>query len=281
MNILFLAKGDKPDYMCDMAYHGLKLSPGVRLEELNPPKFMYSSYADKAKLYGRGFTLYARLPTTPSPVSVWQMWSRIRQRYYDLIIYGSIWRYSHFFELASWHYPMQKILAIDGEDHTRIRKRYALRSAYFKRELIQEVPGVSSINFCIPEEHVLKSAPQKLKDTAHIVPGKRETYIYTNEAVYYQDYRESVFGITTKKGGWDCLRHYEILMNGCIPYFTGIENCPRLTLLDFPKDVVRETNAYREAGKAFDHNARIAALLEYTRTALTTRHLATRLQRFA
>ena len=23
----------------------------------------------------------------------------------------------------------------------------------------------------------------------------------------------------TIKAGWDCLRHYEILMNGCIPYF--------------------------------------------------------------
>jgi hypothetical protein len=30
-----------------------------------------------------------------------------------------------------------------------------------------------------------------------------------------------------KKGGWDCLRHYEIIGNGCMPYFENIEKCPK------------------------------------------------------
>ena len=37
------------------------------------------------------------------------------------------------------------------------------------------------------------------------------------------------------KGGWDCLRHYEILMNGCIPLFLDIKNCPKDTISTLPK----------------------------------------------
>ena len=48
-------------------------------------------------------------------------------------------------------------------------------------------------------------------------------------------YSNSIFAITNKKLGWDCLRHYEILMNGCIPLFFNIEDCPKLILKTLPK----------------------------------------------
>ena len=41
--------------------------------------------------------------------------------------------------------------------------------------------------------------------------------------------------ITYKKTGWDCMRHYEILMNGCIPLFLDIESCPKKIMEDIPK----------------------------------------------
>ena len=49
-------------------------------------------------------------------------------------------------------------------------------------------------------------------------------------------YKKSIFALTYKKSGWDCLRHYEILMNGCIPLFLDIKNCPINTISNLPKD---------------------------------------------
>ena len=52
-----------------------------------------------------------------------------------------------------------------------------------------------------------------------LIPGKLDTYIYEKERDYYDMYFNSLFALTYKKAGWDCLRHYEILANGCILYF--------------------------------------------------------------
>ena len=35
------------------------------------------------------------------------------------------------------------------------------------------------------------------------------------------------------------MRHYEIMSNGCIPYFIDIESCPKLTMFNFPKDLCK------------------------------------------
>jgi hypothetical protein len=43
-----------------------------------------------------------------------------------------------------------------------------------------------------------------------------------------------------KKAGWDCMRHYEILGNNCIPYFVGLEDCPKNTLANLPKELLLE-----------------------------------------
>ena len=34
------------------------------------------------------------------------------------------------------------------------------------------------------------------------------------------------------------MRHYEILMNGCIPLFLDIEKCPEITMKSFPKEKI-------------------------------------------
>ena len=53
-------------------------------------------------------------------------------------------------------------------------------------------------------------------------------------------YSNSIFAITNKKLGWDCLRHYEILMNGCIPLFFNIKDCPKSILQTLPKERLSE-----------------------------------------
>ena len=98
------------------------------------------------------------------------------------------------------------------------------------------------ITFSFPEEKVIREIPVKTKVVSSLIPGKLDTYIYTNESDYYNEYQQSLFALTTKKAGWDCMRHYEIIANGCIPYFPDIEKCPPNTMALLPKDLIKEGN---------------------------------------
>ncbi|NBU71575.1 MAG: glycosyltransferase family 1 protein, partial [Bacteroidetes bacterium] len=46
------------------------------------------------------------------------------------------------------------------------------------------------------------------------------------EAAYRADLGASRFGITTRRAGWDCLRHYEIAASGTIPCFRDLHRKP-------------------------------------------------------
>lgn len=105
---------------------------------------------------------------------------------------------------------------------------------------------VHPISFSIPEEKIVdlkQVLPNKTKLLANIVPGNLSTYVYNNEKDYYEDYQKSYFALTKKKAGWDCLRHYEILANGCIPLFDKIENIPSNTMVHFPKEILKQVYA--------------------------------------
>jgi len=224
-------------------------------------------------LYGNGFTMYGRLSRKSNCLNHWQVMSRIRMKRYDYIIFGSIRRYNTFFDFSSWYYSSDKILSVDGEDDSIIDLRFVKKSKYFKRELNSEQAGVYPINFSIPGELIVSMSPLKSKWLARLIPGDPQTYIYRKEQEYYSDYQNSIFGMTRKKAGWDCLRHYEILMNGCIPYFHNISHCPENTLVTFPKEIIHETNFLFEKGEDFDHRKIIENLLDYTRENLTTMNL--------
>lgn len=102
------------------------------------------------------------------------------------------------------------------------------------------------ISFSIPENKIVTEIPKKNKIIAMINPhgvGKY-TYIFNNENDYYNDYKSSLFAFTRKKGGWDCMRHYEILACGCIPIFENIQQCPQYTMFNFPKDIIMNTNNF-------------------------------------
>jgi hypothetical protein len=85
------------------------------------------------------------------------------------------------------------------------------------------------------------------------------------------------------KGGWDSLRHYEILMNGCIPLFLDIGGCPQNTLTSLPKDFLKdfmENNVKIDNGTINvlhnDYQAQeiIYEMLEWTERYCTTKVLA-------
>lgn len=70
--------------------------------------------------------------------------------------------------------------------------------------------------------------------------GNAKKYKFHVEQEYYEHYSKSYFAVTTKKAGWDCLRHYEIAAAGTLPYFLNIESCPKNTLFAWPKDMLTE-----------------------------------------
>ena len=53
-------------------------------------------------------------------------------------------------------------------------------------------------------------------------------------------YRHSFFAFTHRRGGWDCLRHYESFTEGTLPYFPDIHQCDKYCMTAFPKDLAKK-----------------------------------------
>ena len=143
--------------------------------------------------------------------------------------------------------------------------------------------GPYPLQFSIPEIKIVCTIPEKDKDFAFIIPGDLRTYIYQQESDYYKDYQRSYFAITCCKGGWDCMRHYEILANGCIPYFLDLDKCNPNTMYFLPKDLIKEAMnlpgiSYLKIDHAKFDKVRyyeiLNKLLEHTKQYLTTKNMA-------
>uniref|UniRef100_A0A6C0ETP9 Uncharacterized protein n=1 Tax=viral metagenome TaxID=1070528 RepID=A0A6C0ETP9_9ZZZZ len=139
------------------------------------------------------------------------------------------------------------------------------------------------ITFSISESKIINDTQlnglNKKKILSSLIPGNISTYVYNTEKEYYEEYQQSYFALTTKKAGWDCLRHYEILANGCIPYFPLINECPINTLSLFPKDLIKEGNILYEKSKLYgldinEYNILRNKMLDYTKEHLTTQKMA-------
>ena len=75
-----------------------------------------------------------------------------------------------------------------------------------------------------------------------------------------------------KKGGWDCMRHYEIMANGCLPLFVDFDNCPDTTMTSLDRDLMRRCNNAINDYSAIPYLR--AEVLEFTKNNLTTKQLA-------
>lgn len=235
MKILYIAQNKHLDYQDDCLFIGLRELFGSDVIDVNKKYHSYENYSESVEnFHGKGLTVTKILEDLN--IDRDDILNKIKKSFFDYIIYGSIWRCMDYLDEVIHYYPKNKILIIDGEDHTIIHNIYNLNFPYFKRELILEKPNLYPISFAIPTCKV-NFNKNKIKDKAFITPKDRSTYIYDDENSYYADYNEARFGFTMKKAGWDCLRHYEIMGNGCIPYFENIENCPQLTMHSFPKEI--------------------------------------------
>ena len=226
------------DYLGDLTLHGLRELYGDDVIDYPGSWHLYKDEAIKRKLdkniiFGKGFT-YSNILNDFNKIDREDIENKIKANYFDLIIYGSIRRSDLFLDNAI--NSNSKIIFIDGADDTYIEQKYLQYGLYFKREYIKTLSNVKPISFSVPKLKILQSIDNKPTHLiAPLIPGKSKTYIYNNEEDYYKMYQKSIFGITYKKTGWDCMRHYEILMNGCIPMFLDIEACPTMTMENFPK----------------------------------------------
>jgi hypothetical protein len=139
------------------------------------------------------------------------------------------------------------------------------------------------IQFSISEKKIVNEIPKKLQDFATVIPGKINTYVFHSEKEYYHDYQKSYFGVTCCKGGWDCMRHYEILANGCIPYFLDLDKCDLNTMHFLPRDLIKEAmNMEGVSYLKIDHSRFDLAkyydllnkILEHTRNHLSSKSMA-------
>lgn len=245
MKILFLSKSNHVDYLCDCLFIGLRELFGDSVVDINPMTHIYTDYPAAAVggLYGKGMTVTRVLDNIT--VDRDDILRKIKTQYFDLIVYGSIHRYSEYLNEVLAVYPRNRVIIVDGEDETHIHQSFDSGATYFKRELVYKHERLLPITFALPTRHVYESINEKERNISLINPLDRSTYIHDSESTYYDDYRKSKFAITLKKAGWDCMRHYEIMGNGCVPLFLDIDHCPEDIMTPFPKDILSKVvNAF-------------------------------------
>ena len=236
------------DYLSNLLLHGLREHFGRNVIDFPGSWYLYKDESkkkelDNSKLWGKGFTIIDTLNNYDS-IDRNDIEKKIQTKYFDLIIYSSARRSKPFLDdVIKFN---NKVIFIDGEDDQFIDENLNKIGLYFKRELIKDQKNLLPIQFAIPEEKILSEVNTKPKNLlAPLIPGRLNTYIYNDEISYYKMYQESIFALTYKKAGWDTLRHYEILMNGGLPIFLDIENCPVNTMRNFPKkDIINIKNKY-------------------------------------
>lgn len=190
----------------------------------------------------------------------------------------------------------RKPLALD-------RQYISTRLPNFDKYLTANNPSLKELNihpisFGIAEESIQAVVPPKTKAFGRVMPGVESTYFkLTEESQYFLDLQHSLFIVTFKKHGWDCLRHIELLASGALPLFAHIENCPAQAIAAHPKHLyaalmeqlglvydVHRQNRVVSRVRQLDFNmsmldtqlytATVMATLQYTRNVLTTKAMA-------
>ena len=265
-SVLFLADPAE-DYVADTLFHGLRTLLGAAAVDYPKRTALYDSVPQDRRrtLYGRGFTVYARLEDIPLERD--DAPERAAAGDFDLVVFGSIARDWHWWADLHDRLPSGvRKAVVDGGDapwmypygptwwktpRGWVLPRAHRRAVYFKREwtpttgwlrwwglipppLSDRLP-LEPIAISIPEASVVPEIPPKARELAtHIVDEEvarrlgrdRTGYAFTEESEYAADLRGARFGVTTRKAGWDALRHYEIAANAAVPCFRDLARKP-------------------------------------------------------
>lgn len=247
MKILYLKTIDPNlkhvnDFLHDTLLIGLRNLYGGNVIDYPGAWYMYKDeqekkLVDKNTIWGKGFTLYDSLDQY-GKIDRSDIKNKIKNNFFNYIIYGSIRGENIFFQEAVD--SKSKIAFIDTSDDGFIDDKKINKGLYFKRELYLKKTNVLPISYAVPKKKIVKEValkPEKI--LSPLIPGKKKTYIYKNEVEYFNMYKNSLFSLTYRKTGWDCLRHYEILASGSLPLFLDINSCPKTVCCTLPKNEIQ------------------------------------------
>tara|TARA_R110000824_G_scaffold231335_2_gene419143 strand:+ start:23887 stop:24804 length:918 start_codon:yes stop_codon:yes gene_type:complete len=232
MKIIYVTN-TKKDSQCDFqevsTLNGLREILGDDCIDFPRKKIMYGDFSESPKdeLHGWGFSLLTYPIQEVSNREVDEV---------DFVLYGVTDGYGIKNIPEIDRLAKHGVWYLDGHDHSKITK-----TPCFKRELFESHENVFPTGFGIPEHRIRpidfsnktqiaqKTAPPYACFGPQILgPTARKLYVFTNEEEYYNDMASSYFGLTCMKGGWDSLRHYEILASGACLLFRDYDQKPKL-----------------------------------------------------
>jgi len=229
------------DYLQDLLLIGLRNICGKEVVDFPKKEVMYNTCEiPDEELYGRGFTVWKKLEDIE--VDRTRIWERLDQGEFELVIFSSVWRQQNFLQKFQREglWRKSKLVFIDGEDagvqEKMSNEGLAIFGEYYKRESVRD--DVLPISFSIPEKNIIEPRPKEKLFAKHVqCPAAYQLievrddcvmdYAFDNEQDYYDDIAVSMYAITMKKAGWDCLRHYEIAANGTVPCFWNLSEKPK------------------------------------------------------
>jgi hypothetical protein len=207
---------------------------------------------------GGGFSLYGLLHEQEGAIDRSQIYRRLEAGWFNAVVLSNLWR--QWGLLMQWRELLarQPLLLLDGDDDERLYPRSGTRFRQFgfanglnallqtadthiyKRELTNRSKPwglclqVHPLGFSIPAAVIFDSVPAKTqmfqthivdRELLELTAGSKE-HFFVDESAYRSDLGAARFGITTRRAGWDCLRHYEIAASGTIPCFRDLNNKP-------------------------------------------------------
>lgn len=230
------------DYQNDFVFHGGRSLFGENYIDLSKATYLLKTF-DKTTggLYGNGFG-YTRL-LDDIHIDRENIVEKIKDRYFDFIIFGSIHRDQTYLSEVLKYYPSNKIVFIDGEDETdKIIWNLTEKGIYFKRELIYDNKNLHPIGFGVPEDLIVSEESTKEKLVSNLSMYEiGYSYNSSQEQEYYDEFKKSYFARTMKKAGWDSFRNYEIVASGALPLFKDYQNIPPLTMAHWDKKLLKES----------------------------------------
>ena len=236
MRLVYITTEDpnsQGDYQEVSMLHGLREALGDDCIDFPRKKIMYGDFSESPKneLHGWGFSLLTE------PIA--EVENR-ELKDIDFVLYGVTNAYGVKNNPVIDRLAKHGVWYLDGHDHRNIT-----RTPCFKRELyrfgqLEKEQNVFPTGFGIPEHRIMPlefdNKTQMIQKTAPpysyfgpqiLGPAARQLYVFTEEQDYYEDMRRSFFGLTCMKGGWDSLRHYEILASGACLLFRDYDKKPK------------------------------------------------------
>lgn len=238
------------DHLSDLLIHGFtdlghEVVDAPRVWHIHSDGQPGPNGKQRNELHGRGFTLTNIMPDD-SHIDRTDIEGKIRAKHFDLCVLSRADFESPYEQLILETYSPSEIIIIDGKDqdnlwHYRDHQHLVGRGSYFKRELTFNHEQIHPIGFSFPKQKIVDRTgvkKERILSGAKPVEGDNATkkYMFDNETEYYLDYASSYFGETTRKGGWDCMRHHEIMASGGVPWFKDLKYCPEQTCTFLPKE---------------------------------------------